>query len=82
MAEPSDIIPRLREMKKRNASLGEQTSVMIEGLHHRFRSVEAVRVSLGHAAMAQAVMARLVANEFASRIQSLERRVAELESCS
>ena len=82
MTEPSDVISKLREMKKRNASLEDQTSVMIEGLHHRFRSVEAVRVSLEHAAMADALLARLMAHEFASRIESLERRVAELEGRS
>ncbi len=73
---------RLREMKKRNAPLEDQISTMIEGLHHRFRSVEAVRMSLRHAAVADALVTRLMAYEFASRIQSLERRVADLESRS
>jgi hypothetical protein len=83
MAGTSDmILPTLREMKGRNAPLEDQTRVMVEGLHYRFQSVEAARVSLRHAAMADTLMARLVTREFAMRIESWERRVAELESCS
>ncbi len=82
MAEPSDIIPRLREMKQRNAPLDDRTSVMIEGLHLLFGSYEAVRMSLRYAAIADALVTRFMAHELASRIQSLEQRVAELESRS
>ena len=83
MAEPADMnMPMLREIKLRNAPLEEQIPLMIESLHRRFRSAEAARVSLRHAAIADALIARLVTREFAARLESLERRVAELEGCS
>ena len=80
MPERRDVtIPKLREMKKRNAVLGDQTRVLIEGLHIRFRSVEAARVSLQHAETVDALMARLAVRELTSRIEAVERRVRELE---
>jgi hypothetical protein len=80
LAEPADMtISTLREMKRRHAPLEEQTRAMVEGLHRRFQSFEAVLVSLRHLELADGLMVRVVTDDFAARLDWLEQQVPELE---
>ena len=80
------ILPLLREMRAENASMHEQTRGMIAALEKRmdarFSAVEAAQSSFKHALRADTLMSRLLTGEFDERIESLERRVRELEGSS
>ena len=81
MPEPADmIVPLLREMRTENAALHEQTRELIKDLDKRLGAVESAQNSYRQALTADTLLSKLVTGEFEERIETLERKVRELES--
>ena len=80
MAEPSDlIIPMLRELRAENATLHEQTRVMIAALESRLGAIEKRQTSFKSALTADTLLSKLVTGDFQERLEELERKVHDLE---
>jgi hypothetical protein len=74
MADPIDmIIPLLREMR-------QETSSGLAAVGQRLDKIEAAKLSFRHALTAESLLSKLVTGEFEERIETLERKVRELES--
>jgi polyhydroxyalkanoate synthesis regulator phasin len=81
MADPADmIVPLLREMRAENASLHEQTRELVKALDRRLGAVEAAQKSYRQALTADTLMSKLITGEFEERIETLERKVHDLET--
>ena len=80
MADPVDmIVPLLREMRAETAASDEQTRALIKGLEKRMGAVEETLKSVRQALTADTLLSKLVTGEFEERIETLERKVRELE---
>jgi hypothetical protein len=81
MADPVDMImPMLREMRAENAAEHEQTRALIKGLEKPVGAVEETLKSVRQAQTADTLLSKLVTGEFEERIETLERKVRQLES--
>ena len=81
MAEPADMImPMLREMRAENAARHEQSLERFTAIEQRLDKIEAAQLSFRHALTADSLFSKLLTGEFEERIQTLERKVRELES--
>jgi hypothetical protein len=73
VADPADmILPLLREMRSEIGALREHMDA-------RFDLLESAQKSFRHALTADTLMSKLITGEFEERIDTLERRVRELE---
>jgi hypothetical protein len=80
MAEPVDLIlPMLREMRAENAALHERTRTMIAALDIRLGTVEKRQDSFRSALTADSLLSKLVTGDFERRMESIERRLHDLE---
>lgn len=83
MAEPVDmIIPMLREMREDILTSRGESRRQFDILEQRLKSLEAAQASFKQALTADTLLSRLLTGEFEERIESLERRVRELETPS
>jgi hypothetical protein len=81
MANPVDmIIPLLRDMRAESAASDDKTRALIVGSEKRLGAVEKTLKSVRQAPTADTLLSKLVTGEFEERIETLERKVQELES--
>ena len=84
MADPIDmILPMLREMRAESAAQHDQTRAEVREkfaiVDRRLDKLEATLTGYRHALSADSLLSKLVTGEFEERIETLERRVRELE---
>jgi len=81
MSDPADmIIPLLGETRTENTALHEHTHELITALNNRLGGVESAQISYRQALTAAPLLSELVTGESEERIETLERKVRELES--
>jgi hypothetical protein len=80
MADAADmIIPLLREMRAENAARHGEVLGRFELVERRLKALEEAQVSFKQALTADSLLSRLVTGEFEQRIETLERKMRELE---
>lgn len=80
MADTVDmIIPLLREMRAENAARHGEVLGRFELVERRLKALEEAQVSFKQALTADSLLSRLVTGEFEQRIETLERKMQELE---
>ena len=81
MADPVDmIIPMLPEMRAENAAFHEQTRELVRALERRLGTIEQSQISYRQALTADSLLRKLATGEFEERIETLERKVLQLET--
>jgi hypothetical protein len=81
MADPADmILPLLREMRAESAAEHERTRALIALLERRVGAVEETLKAVRSALTSETLLGRLVTGEFEERIETLERKVQDLET--
>jgi hypothetical protein len=80
MADAADmIIPLLREMRTENAARHGEVLGRFELVERRLKALEEAQVSFKHALTADSLLSKLITGEFEQRIETLERKMRELE---
>ena len=81
MADAADmIVPMLPQMRIENVDLHERTRELIRSLYRRLGAVEQSQTSYRQVLTADSLLGKLVTGEFEERIETLERKVRELET--
>ena len=81
MADPADmILPLLRDMRAEMKAQFAEVGDRLDGFGRRLAAMEAVQVSFRQALAGDSLMSKLVTGDFEERIETLERKVRELES--
>ena len=80
MADAADmIIPLLREMRAENAARHGEVLDRFDLVERRLKALEDAQVSFKQALTADSLLSKLVTGEFEQRIETLERKMRELE---
>ena len=83
MAEPKDmIIPMLREMRKEMSGFQDENRKEFKEIKQHLERIDSKQKSFNDALTADTMMGRLVTGDFESRIEALEKQVAQLMSRS
>ena len=80
MAEPADmIVPLLREMRPENAARHGEVLGRFELIERRLNALEVAQVSFKQALAADSFLSKPVTGEFEQRIETVKRKMRELE---
>ena len=74
------IVPLLREMRSENSARHAETIGRFNSIERRLAALEGAQTSFKQALTADSLLSKLVTGEFEERIETLERKVQELEA--
>jgi hypothetical protein len=77
---PQTLGSRLRELRLETMTETERTDAIVSVICERFSSVETAKTTLKHLQMGDALISKLVKDDFDKRLEIIERRLHDLET--